>query len=110
VARAVDVDRDVRGRRLPGFAIGRGNVVHDLDVLGRASHRLRVEQIALRDADAFAFETRLSRDCAGGRARAPRVRGAQRDGQVPAREARGSGDEHIHEVRGMRLIVLPLLH
>ncbi len=47
VLRAVDVDRAIRRIRLPRFAIGRGDVIHDLDAVNGAAHRRRVHQIAV---------------------------------------------------------------
>ena len=61
VPRALDVDRAVRGVWLPGFAVGRGDVIHDLDAVGRAVDRRRVGQIAGDRLDARCGQRPTSR-------------------------------------------------
>ncbi len=46
VARPLDVDGAIRGVRLSRFAIGRGDVIHDLDAISGVPHGRRIAKVA----------------------------------------------------------------
>ena len=104
VARAVDVDGAIRRVRLPGFAIGRGDVIHDVDALGGAPHRGRDRARSPSTADhacrAAAATRRTGRgSCGRTSARTSSPRAGQRRRQVSTGEAGRAGHQDLHRRR-----------
>ncbi len=103
VARAVDVDRAIRRVGLPGFAIGRGDVIHDLDALARRGRSRRDPPDRLRPrctpaaGSGDAIESRAAPAAAP--APAPRRRGRARYWrEMSTGEAGRARHENFHGV------------